>query len=119
MTDYSGCGTFFGRSKDPVKRACYLEKRIAKSQPKCLAGKQKHCDKVTRWRSEIATITGVSPVAQGTAADYLYQQALAKEQYAVSSYMDQEKTAMDRLLPVVAVGITGLIILYAANEFIE
>ena len=119
MADYGGCGTFFGLSKDPTKRACYLEKRIAKSQPKCAKGKTKHCDKVAKWQAEIASITGASPVAQGTTADYLYQQALLQEQQAVANYMGQEETALDRLLPVAAAGLAGLLFLYGVNEWLS
>ena len=43
---YGGCGTFFGLTKDPVKRACVLEKYIANHQPKCDSGKQKSSTKL-------------------------------------------------------------------------
>ena len=105
---YSGCGTFFGLTKDPTKRACYLEKKIASSQPKCDMGKTRHCDKVAKWQAELSSITGTAAVVQGTPADFYYQQAVAYEQQ-VTQGVD---TGPD-LLPIVGVGLASLVLLYA------
>lgn len=107
---YSGCGTFFGLTKDPVKRACYLENKIAKSAPKCAQGKQKHCTRVEKWEAELISITGGPVVAEGTTADYALEQALAAEQQAVSQYEDSGESALKKIVPFAAFT-AGLIVL--------
>ena len=107
---YGGCGTFFGLTKDPVKRACVLEKYIAKHEPKCNSGKQKSCDKVAKHQAELAAITGNTQIAQGTAADFYYQQAVAQEQQAATGASTQRGPD---LIPIAAVGAASLVLLYA------
>lgn len=105
---YGGCGTFFGLTKDPVKRACYLEKKIAKHAPKCNSGKQKSCNKVQKWEAELASVTGNTSVVSGTPADFYYQQAVAYEQQVKQGVGDGPD-----LLPMVAAGLAGLVLVYA------
>tara|TARA_Y100001963_G_scaffold65416_1_gene91156 strand:+ start:1255 stop:1821 length:567 start_codon:yes stop_codon:yes gene_type:complete len=107
---YGGCGTFFGWTKDPVKRACVLEKYIAKHEPKCNSGKQKSCNKVAKHQAELAAITGNTQIAQGTAADFYYQQAVAYEQQAAAGMTTQKGPD---LIPIAAVGAASLVLLYA------
>jgi len=109
---YGGCGTFFGLAKDPVKRACYLEKKIASHAPKCNSGKTKSCDKVTKWESELAAITGNTQIAQGTPADFYYQQAVAYEQQTAEG----TTTTGGSIIPIAAVGLASIVFLYGLNE---
>jgi hypothetical protein len=108
---YGGCGTFFGLTKDPVKRACVLEKYIANHQPKCDSGKQKSCDKVAKHQAELAAITGTATVAEGTPADFYYQQALDYEKQAAQG---TTQTGAD-VLPVAVFGLASLLLLYAVS----
>jgi len=116
MRDYSGCGTFFGLTKDPAKRACYLEKKISNHLLKCQAGKQRSCSKVQKWQAELANISGHAGVVQGTPADFYLQQALSYEQQVSGSTQAHGDTAASRILPIAAVGLASLLFLYAVNE---
>jgi hypothetical protein len=106
--NYGGCGTFFGLTKDPVKRACYVEKKIAKHAPKCSTGKQKSCTKVQKYESELAAITGNAGVVSGSPADFYYQQAVAYEQQVAGGVKKGPN-----LLPIAAIGVSGLLLMYA------
>jgi len=103
-----GCGTFLGIGvKDPVKKACILERKIRKAQDKCARGKQKHCDKAARYQSELATISGggLTPGA-GTPLDAYYQQALQAQQIAATDA--SQAGGIEKYLPVLLAGTLGL-----------
>jgi hypothetical protein len=109
--NYGGCGTFFGLTNDPVKRACYLEKKLAKSQAKCAAGKEKHCTKASARQAELATIAGfVAPgVGQPTAADLMYAQQQSGISMGILGAQQTEESALQRFLPILGVGLVGLL----------
>lgn len=114
-SDYGGCGTFLGITKDPIKRACLLERKIARAQGKCDKGKKKHCDKVQRFQSELATITGqpMNPT-QGSAVDFYYQQAIQAQQGVAGGQSD----GIEKYIPVIAAGAVGIVLLYGANKLL-
>jgi hypothetical protein len=91
-----------------VKRACYVEKKIAKHAPKCSTGKQKSCTKVQKYESELAAITGNAGVVSGSPADFYYQQAVAYEQQVAGGVKKGPN-----LLPIAAIGVSGLLLMYA------
>ena len=83
--EYGGCGTFFGKTKDAIKRACYLEKKISKHQPCCdkdcswFSGKgnqSNQCGKIAKWNAELAAIQAAEfgPQTYQTATDMQAQQ---------------------------------------------
>ena len=113
---YGGCGTFFGLTKDPTKRACYLEKKIAKSAPKCAQGKTRHCDKVSKWEAELISITGGPVIAEGTAADFALEQALAAEQQAISQAQSDPSAALKTILPLAALAGALIVAVAAATD---
>ena len=91
---YGGCGTFFGKTKKPDNRACWLEKKIAKHQECCdrdcswWSGKgnqANQCRKVADWTAELEMIhmEMFGPTDYSTATDMqaqMYQAQVNQEQ---------------------------------------
>lgn len=111
-SDYGGCGTFFGLTKDPTKRACVLERKIQNAQAKCAKGKSKQCDKVAKFEAELMTLTGggLTPAA-GTPADFYYQQALMAQSAALTS---QPQTDW---LQLATYGAVVMVVILLVNEY--
>ena len=121
--EYGGCGTFFGKTKDGVKRACYLEKKIAKHQKCCdsdcswWSGKgnqANQCRKIAEWNAELAAIQmaefGPQTYEQATdiqAQQYQTEIAQGDEQYR----MEQAQTQRTLLIVGGGVGLALLAVM--------
>jgi hypothetical protein len=116
---YSGCGTFFGLSRKPENRLCYLEKKLAEHQEKCAKGKERSCTKVAQVQAEMYGITGQVPgQVVATAGDAMYAQQEAALAAQLRAAQQVEGTALRRFLPVAGVGLAGLLVVWAISEVV-
>lgn len=122
-SEYGGCGTFFGKTKDEAKRACYLEKKIAKHQKCCdkdcswFSGKgnqSNQCGKIARWEAELLQITGgeggAMDLSQGADAQLAMQYQQAN---AVAGMRSMEEAKTKKMLGIAAVAGGGLLLVMA------
>jgi hypothetical protein len=121
--EYGGCGTFFGKTRDETKRACYLEKKIAKHQKCCdkdcswFSGKgnqSNQCGKIARWEAELLQITGgeggAMDLSQGADAQLAMQYQQAN---AVSGMRSMEEAKTKKMLGIAALAGGGILLVMA------
>ena len=106
-----GCGTFFGLTRDPAKRACYLEKRVSKSSEKCAKGRQRHCAKTDKFSAELATIHG-SHEQQSLDLSQDEAMRIAQMQHDIAVQSRRKQAAEAWLVP--AAGVFALFLLGVA-----
>ena len=120
---YGGCGTFFGKSKDETKRACWLEKKIAKHQECCardcswFSGKgnqSNQCAKVARAEAELLQLTGGEGGASDLSQQADAQLAMAFQQANAMSLTNAAESAKtDQMLGIAALAGGGLLLVMA------
>ena len=103
-TAYGGCGTFFGLTRDPLKRACFVERRLARMEKKCAKGRR--CGKADSLAAELSTLqleTGTGPGTLRTAQDAAMQDYAARTSKDSETYSGQAaKTKQYMVIAVVA-----------------
>jgi len=106
-SSYGGCGTFFGLTRDPIKRACVVERKLSRMERACSKGRR--CSKRDKLASELTTLqmeTGTSPDTLRTARDSGMDEYAARTARGEEEYGDSSRRTDYTLWVVGAVGVT-------------
>ncbi|MEE8384431.1 MAG: hypothetical protein V3S01_00755, partial [Dehalococcoidia bacterium] len=97
---YGGCGTFMRITRDPDKKACLLEKDIARLERKCAKGRKRKCEKLDKKQAELAAIAGSSyaPETLMAATDLQMVQWQQEEQVAATQLAGEQARTQRTLL---------------------
>jgi hypothetical protein len=109
---YGGCGTFMRITRDPDKKACLLEKDIARLERKCAKGRKRKCEKLDKKQAELAAIAGSSyaPETLMAATDLQMVQWQQEEQVAATQLAGEQARTQRTLLWVVLAGMSTLVV---------
>jgi len=114
---YGGCGTFLRIAvKDPQKKACILEKRIARHKKCCEKkcfwyGQRNQCRKLAEAQAELDAILmeQYGPTTIETSTDTAMEKLRIKEQVEDKKYKEEQAKLQKTLVVATGIGIFGLL----------